>query len=123
MNGLNQKPPSAKFDSKFDFMRIEFPDTLLYIDQQNILQTTISENQVTVKTSIIRNRNVRTLNSTTNMSNISIPPVFLENLLNTLMMNERKKMSYSKFRKMINSIKNNSSTNKSVMISNVYHYE
>lgn len=41
MNGLNQKPPSAKFDSKFDFMRIEFPDTLLYIDQQKILQTTI----------------------------------------------------------------------------------
>ena len=123
MNGLNQKPPSAKFDSKFDFMRIEFPDTLLYIDQQNILQTTISENQVTVKTSIIRNRNVRTLNSTTNMFNISIPPVFLENLLKTLMMNERKKMSYSKFRKMINSIKNNSSTNKNVMISNVYHYE
>ena len=41
MNELNQKHPSAKFDYKFESKRIEFPDTLVYKDQQNKLQTTI----------------------------------------------------------------------------------
>ena len=35
MNELNQKHPSIKFDYKFDCKRIEFLDTLVYIDQQN----------------------------------------------------------------------------------------
>ena len=37
---LNQKHPSIKFDYKFDCKQIEFLDTLVYIDQQNNLQTT-----------------------------------------------------------------------------------
>ena len=38
---LNQKHPSIKFDYKFDCKQIEFLDTLVYIDQQNKLQTTL----------------------------------------------------------------------------------
>ena len=37
MSELNQKHPSIKFDCK----QIEFLDTLVYIDQQNKLQTTL----------------------------------------------------------------------------------
>ena len=40
MSELNQKDPSIKFDYKFDCKRIEFLDTIVYIDQQNKLQTT-----------------------------------------------------------------------------------
>ena len=40
MSELNQKHPSIKFDYKFDCKQIEFLDTLVYIDQQNNLQTT-----------------------------------------------------------------------------------
>ena len=39
MSELNQKHPSIKFDYKFDCKQIEFLDTLVYIDQQNKLQT------------------------------------------------------------------------------------
>ena len=42
MSELNQKHPSIKFDYKFDCKQIEFLDTLVYIDQQNKLQTTLS---------------------------------------------------------------------------------
>ena len=38
---LDQKYPSIKFDYKFDCKQIEFLDTLVYIDQQNKLQTTL----------------------------------------------------------------------------------
>ena len=38
---LNQKHPSIKFGYKFDCKQIEFLDTLVYIDQQNELQTTL----------------------------------------------------------------------------------
>ena len=41
MSELNQKHPSIKFDYKFDCKQIEFLDTLVYIDQQNKLQTTL----------------------------------------------------------------------------------
>ena len=41
MSELNQKDPSIKFDYKFDCKRIEFLDTIVYIDQQNKLQTTL----------------------------------------------------------------------------------
>ena len=37
----NQKHPSVKFNYKFDRKQIEFLDTLVYIDQQNKLQTTL----------------------------------------------------------------------------------
>ena len=40
LSELNQKHPSIKFDYKFDCKQIEFLDTLVYIDQQNNLQTT-----------------------------------------------------------------------------------
>ena len=39
MSELNQKHPSTKFDYKFDCKQIKFLDTLVYIDQQNNLQT------------------------------------------------------------------------------------
>ena len=41
MSELNQKHPYIKFDYKFDCKQIEFLDTLVYIDQQNKLQTTL----------------------------------------------------------------------------------
>ena len=41
MSELDQKYPSIKFDYKFDCKQIEFLDTLVYIDQQNKLQTTL----------------------------------------------------------------------------------
>ena len=41
MSELNQNHPSAKIDNKFDCKQIEFLDTLVYIDQQNKLQTTL----------------------------------------------------------------------------------
>ena len=40
-NELNQQSSSTKFDCKFDFKRIEFLDILVYINQQNKLQTTL----------------------------------------------------------------------------------
>ena len=42
LSELNQKHHSIKFDYKFDCKQIEFLDTLVYIDQQNKLQTTLS---------------------------------------------------------------------------------
>ena len=41
MNELNQKHLSIKFDYRFDRKKIEFLDTLVYIDQQNKLQSTL----------------------------------------------------------------------------------
>ena len=41
MNELSQKHSSIKFDYKFNCKRSEFPDTLVYIDQQNKLQATL----------------------------------------------------------------------------------
>ena len=41
MSEHNQKHPSIKFDYKFDCKQIEFLDTLVYIDQQSKLQTTL----------------------------------------------------------------------------------
>ena len=41
MSELNQKHPYIKFNYKFDCKQIEFLDTLVYIDQQNKLQTTL----------------------------------------------------------------------------------
>ena len=41
MSELNQKLPSLKFDYKFVCKQTEFLDTLVYIDQQNNLLTTL----------------------------------------------------------------------------------
>ena len=41
MNELNQKHPSIKFNYKLECKQIEFLETLVYIDQQNKLQTTL----------------------------------------------------------------------------------
>ena len=41
MSELNQKHPSIKFHYRFDCKQIEFLNTLVYIDQQNKLQTTL----------------------------------------------------------------------------------
>ena len=60
MSELNQKYPFRKFDYKFDCKQIEFLDTLICIDQQNKLQTTLFRDQVTVRTLLMRNWNIRT---------------------------------------------------------------
>ena len=41
MSELNQKHHSTKFDYKFVCKQIEFLDTLVYIDKQNKLETTL----------------------------------------------------------------------------------
>ena len=41
MSELNQKHPSIKFDYKFECKQMEFLSTLVYIDKQNKLQTTL----------------------------------------------------------------------------------
>ena len=41
MNEINQKHQSIKFDFKFSKENIEFLDTLVYIDSNNRLQTTL----------------------------------------------------------------------------------
>ena len=41
MSELNKKHRYIKFDYKFDCKQIEFLDTLVYIDQQNKVQTTL----------------------------------------------------------------------------------
>ena len=41
MSKLNQKHPPIKSDYKFDCKQIEFLDTLVYVDKQNRLQTTL----------------------------------------------------------------------------------
>ena len=60
MSELNQKHPFRKFDYKFDCKQIEFIDTLICIDQQNNLQTTLFRDQVTVRTFLMRNWNIHT---------------------------------------------------------------
>ena len=42
MSEPNRKHPSIKFDCKVDYKQMEFLDTLVCIDQQNKLQTTLS---------------------------------------------------------------------------------
>ena len=68
VNEPNQKNPSIKFSYKLDCKRIEFLDTLVYIDQQNKLQTT----QVIVKTFLMQNQNILqpSTSNSTNMLNI-----------------------------------------------------
>ena len=41
MSDLNQKHPSIKFNYKFDCKQIELLNTLVYIYQQNEMQTTL----------------------------------------------------------------------------------
>ena len=41
MSELNQKHSSIKFDYKFHCKQVELLDTLVYIDQQNKIQTTL----------------------------------------------------------------------------------
>ena len=60
MNELNQKPLSIKFNYKLVCKRIQFLDTLVYVGQQNKLQLLFSENQVTPKTFLMQNWNIRT---------------------------------------------------------------
>ena len=60
MSELNQKYPSIKFHYKFDCKLIEFRDTLVYIDQQNKLQTTLFQKSSDHQNFLlIQNRNIR----------------------------------------------------------------
>ena len=108
--------------------------TLVYIDQQNKMQTTLfqkssdhqnflnvkSEHPYPLKKSIPFshfkfNKYAQHYKTTT---------ASLENLLSNLLMKDTKKvLSYSKFRRLTNSIKNDCSTNKYIMINNGYHYQ
>ena len=122
MSELNQKHPSIKFDCK----QIEFLDTLVYIDQQNKLQTTLfrkssdrqnfvnakSEHPYSLKKSIPYSQALRIQRICKN------PTVTLENLSNNLKKDTKKILSHSKFRRLTNSIENNYSINKKAMIIN-----
>ena len=124
MNELNQKHPSAKFDYKFESKRTEFPDTLVYKDQQNKLQTTIfrksidrqnyfntkSENPYSLKKSVLYSQvlQIRRVCSTFqdhHSHSRKLTELFVDK-------GDKKMLSYSKFRKLTNSIENNSPTNK-----------
>ena len=124
MNELNQKHPSTKFDYKFESKRVEFPDTLVYIDQQNKLQTTIfrksidrqnyfntkSENPYSLKKSVLYSQvlQIRRVCSTFqdhHSHSRKLTELFVDK-------GDKKMLSYSKFRKLTNSIENNSPTNK-----------
>ena len=61
MNKINQKHQSIKFDSKFSKESIEFLDTLVYIDSNNRLQTTLYQKPTvkTVKPIYMLNRHTR----------------------------------------------------------------
>ena len=122
MSELNQKHPSIKFDYQFDCKQIEFFYTLVYIDQQNKLQTTPfrkssdrqnvlnakPEHPYSLKKSIPYSQALRIRR---------ICSVTLENVLNNLLIKDTKKMlSHSKFRKLANSIENNCSINKNAMV-------
>ena len=52
---INQKHQPIKFDSNFEKKVIEFLDTLVYINSNNRLQTTLYKNQLTVKTIYVLN--------------------------------------------------------------------
>ena len=109
MSELNQKHPSIKFDYKFDCKQIEFLDTLVYIYQQNKLQPTLFR-----KSSDYQNF----LNAK------SEHPYSLKKSITNLSIKDTKKMSsYSKFRRLANSIENNCSINKNVVINNASLYQ
>ena len=108
MSELNQKHP-IKFDYKFDCKQIEFLDTLVYIYQQNKLQPTLFR-----KSSDYQNF----LNAK------SEHPYSLKKSITNLSIKDTKKMSsYSKFRRLANSIENNCSINKNVVINNASLYQ
>ena len=135
MSELNQKHPSIKFDYKFDCKQIEFLDTLVYIDEQNKLQDTLfressdrqnflnakPEHPYSLKKSIPYSEALRIPRICSTFQDYHGT---LGNLLNNSLIKDTKKMlPYSKFEKLTNSIENNCSTNKSVMINSAYHYQ
>ena len=130
MSELNQKHLSMKFDYKFDCKQIEFLDTLVYIDQQNKLQTTLfwkpSDRQSFVNAKLKHPYSLQpSTSSSKNMLNIpKNTTVTLENLLSNLLVKDTKKMlPYSRFRRLPNSIENNCSISKNVMINNASLYQ
>ena len=60
MNELNQKHPSIKFNYKLECKQIEFLETLVYIDQQNKLQTTLFRKSSDRPTFLMQNWNIHT---------------------------------------------------------------
>ena len=135
MSELNQKHPSIKFDYIFHCKKIEFLDTLVYIDQQNKLQTTLfrkssdrqnflnakSEHPYSLKKSIPTAKHFEFGEYAQHSKNITIT---LENLLNNLLKKDTKKMfSHSKFRRLTKSTENNYSIYKNAMINNAFLYQ
>ena len=109
MSDLNQKHASVKFDYKFDYKQIEFLDTLIDVDQQNKLQTTLFW---------------KSSNHQNFLNAKSEHPYSLKKSITNLSIKDTKKMSsYSKFRRLANSIENNCSINKNVVINNASLYQ
>ena len=136
LSELNQKYPPIKFDYKCDCKQIEFLDTLVYINEQNKLQTTLfqkssdrenflnakSEHPYSLKKSITYSQALRIGQIYSTFQDYhSHSRKLIEKFVNKGYKN--KMLSYSKFRKLTYSIEKNCSTNKSVMINNVYHYQ
>ena len=135
MSDLNQKHPSIKFDYKFDCKQIEFLETLVYIDQQISLQTTLFrkssdcqnflnvklEHPYSLKKSIPYSQALRIWQICSTFQDYhSHFRKLIEQFVNK---GYKKMLSYSKFRKFTNSIKNNCSTNRNVLINSAYDYQ
>ena len=135
MSELNKKHSSLKFDFEFVCKRIEFLHTLVYINQQNKLQTTLfqkssnrqnfvnakSEHPYPLNKSIPYCQTLRIRRICSTFQDYHSHP----RKLNEQFVDKgyKKMLSYSKFRKLTNSIENNCSTNKNAMINNACHYQ
>ena len=134
MSELNQKHPSIKFDYKFDCQQIEFLDTLVYIDEQNKLQTTLfqkssdrqnffnakSEHLHSLKKSIPYSQALRIRRICSTFQDYhSHSRKHIEQFVNK---RYKKMLSYSKFGKLTNSIEKTAPPTKA-MIDIAYHYQ
>ena len=132
LNELNQK--LLKLDYKFDCKRIEFLKTLVYIDLQNKPQTILlrkssdrqnfikgkSEHPYSLKKSIPYSEALRIRRICSTLQDYHSHS---RKLIEQFVDKEYKDLVIQQIQKLTNSIENNCSTNKNVMIYNVYHYQ
>ena len=100
----------TKQTTNYSFRKIKWPSTL----------NAKSEHPYSLKKSIPYSRALRIWRICSTFQDYNIHS---RNLIEQFVDKGYKKMSYSKFRKLTNSIENNCPTNKNVMIKNVYHYQ
>ena len=135
MSELNQIHSSIKSDYKFECKQIEFLDTLVYIDQRNKLQTTLSrkssgrQNFLNAKSKHPYSlKKTIPYNTTFRIRQICSP--FQEYHSHSRKLIEqfvskgcKKLLSYSKFRRLTNSVESDCSINKSAVINNASLYK